>query len=205
MATPPRVRRLAADGLVIFWGQAPRAFAPLCSGDRNRTSRVITGRSLCQRDASMIFLSRLQQETLQRFTRHCKLSTLPTPASSDSSEDNHFPSSNGSPPFNSRPTFPNTAPPTEGRISPLASPKLPASSRPGADSRWRASTQGGWDTPFLQGASSGLQANRPVTLDAGLATFEAEIIPTLNDNRSVSAPKGQATRSPWQRRGVNPF
>jgi hypothetical protein len=35
----------------------------------------------------MIFRSRLQQETLQTFTRHCTLSTLPTPASSDSPED----------------------------------------------------------------------------------------------------------------------
>ncbi len=34
---------------------------------------------------------------------------------------------------------------------------------------------------------------------------EGGLIPTRNDNRSVSAPKGQATRSPWQRRGVNPF
>ena len=30
------------------------------------------------------------------------------------------------------------------------------------------------------------------------------LIPTLNDNRSFSAPK-QATRSPWQRRGFDPF
>jgi hypothetical protein len=31
------------------------------------------------------------------------------------------------------------------------------------------------------------------------------LIPTLNDNRSVSAPKGEATRSPWQRRGFDPL
>ncbi len=31
------------------------------------------------------------------------------------------------------------------------------------------------------------------------------LIPTLNDNRSVSVPKGEAARSPWQRRGFDPF
>ncbi len=31
------------------------------------------------------------------------------------------------------------------------------------------------------------------------------IIPSLNYNRSFSAPQGQATRSPWQRHGFGPF
>ncbi len=32
-----------------------------------------------------------------------------------------------------------------------------------------------------------------------------ELTPPLNDNRRVSALKGQATRGPWQRRGFDPL
>ena len=36
-------------------------------------------------------------------------------------------------------------------------------------------------------------------------THVSGIIPNLNDNQSASAPKGQATRSPWPRRGSDPL
>ena len=37
--------------------------------------------------------------------------------------------------------------------------------------------------------------------DAQIEVSQATPIPYINDSRSLSAPKGKATRSPWQRHG----
>jgi hypothetical protein len=64
--------------------------------------------------------------------------------------------------------------------------------------------------PALANGRNNSQATSRTPLEYGeikkaLACREGGVIPTLNDNRSVSAPNGWATRSPWQRRGFDPL